>query len=201
MIELLIAAVVIFFVVAPIVSLVRSGRASKRAEAVETELKAAQQRLHELTTRIYALEQSLKSVTIAPTAVATPAPTIPVAAPEKPRAPTAAVIATPPPPMVVTTPPPARIPESPIPKSSPPPISPSTPPIAQSLRAPNLGATHDTATPPAEPARSWADMEEKLGANWLNKIGTAAFVIGVALLLNYSMHLLEPAEKSLSAMR
>ncbi len=33
-------------------------------------------------------------------------------------------------------------------------------------------------------------MEEKLGANWLNKIGTAAFVIGVALLLNYSMHLL-----------
>ena len=38
-----------------------------------------------------------------------------------------------------------------IPKSSPPPISPSTPPIAQSLRAPNLGATHDTATRPPNP--------------------------------------------------
>lgn len=38
--------------------------------------------------------------------------------------------------------------------------------------------------------RNWADLEERLGANWLNKIGTAAFVIGVALLLNYSMHYL-----------
>ena len=38
-------------------------------------------------------------------------------------------------------------------------------------------------------------MEETLGANWLNKIGTAAFVIGVALLLNYSMHYLGPAGK------
>ena len=27
-----------------------------------------------------------------------------------------------------------------------------------------------------------ADMEEHLGENWLNKIGTTAFVIGVALL-------------------
>jgi len=43
--------------------------------------------------------------------------------------------------------------------------------------------------------RNWADVEETLGANWLNKIGTAAFVIGVALLLNYSMHYLGPAGK------
>ena len=43
--------------------------------------------------------------------------------------------------------------------------------------------------------RSLADLEERLGANWLNKIGTAAFVIGVALLLNYSMHYLGPAGK------
>jgi uncharacterized membrane protein len=42
----------------------------------------------------------------------------------------------------------------------------------------------------ATDGRHWADIEEKLGANWLNKIGTAAFVIGVALLLNYSMHYL-----------
>jgi uncharacterized membrane protein len=44
-------------------------------------------------------------------------------------------------------------------------------------------------------ARNLADLEERLGANWLNKIGTAAFVIGVALLLNYSMHYLGPAGK------
>lgn len=43
--------------------------------------------------------------------------------------------------------------------------------------------------------RHWVDIEERLGANWLNKIGTAAFVIGVALLLNYSMHYLGPRGK------
>jgi uncharacterized membrane protein len=43
--------------------------------------------------------------------------------------------------------------------------------------------------------RNLADLEERLGANWLNKIGTAAFVIGVAMLLNYSMHYLGPAGK------
>ncbi len=190
MFELLIAAIVIFLVVAPVVSLFKASFASKRSKALEDELKATQQRLHELTTRIYALEQSLKSATVTPAVVATPSPTIPVAAPEKPAPPPAAVIVTPPPPMVVTTPPPASIAETSIPKSSPPPITSVTPPVAQPLRAPNLSATHDTPTPSAEPARSWADMEEKLGANWLNKIGTAAFVIGVALLLNYSMHLL-----------
>ncbi len=46
----------------------------------------------------------------------------------------------------------------------------------------------------AQPRR-WADLEEQLGANWLNKIGTAAFVIGVALLLNYSMHYFGPKGK------
>ncbi len=45
------------------------------------------------------------------------------------------------------------------------------------------------------PERRWLDLEERLGANWLNKIGTTAFVIGVALFLNYSMHYLGPAGK------
>jgi hypothetical protein len=44
-------------------------------------------------------------------------------------------------------------------------------------------------------SRNLADLEEPLGANWLNKIGTVAFVIGVALLLNYSMHYWGPAGK------
>jgi hypothetical protein len=42
---------------------------------------------------------------------------------------------------------------------------------------------------------SWSDIEERLGTNWLNKIGTAVFVIGTALLLNYSMKYLGPAAK------
>jgi uncharacterized membrane protein len=70
-------------------------------------------------------------------------------------------------------------------------------------------APHDTeahadvpsirAVPPAvdkeAEKRRWADLEERVGANWLNKIGTAAFVIGVALLLSYSMHYLGPVGK------
>ncbi len=46
----------------------------------------------------------------------------------------------------------------------------------------------------ADPERL-ASLEENLGTNWLNKIGTAAFVIGVALLINYSLHYFGPAGK------
>src|SRR4029077_4850836 len=58
---------------------------------------------------------------------------------------------------------------------------------SQMVTSSHISMTH-------EPGR-WADLEERLGANWLNKIGTAAFVIGVALLLNYSMHYLGPRGK------
>ncbi len=47
----------------------------------------------------------------------------------------------------------------------------------------------------AADAERLASLEEKLGTNWLNKIGTAAFVIGVALLINYSLHYFGPAGK------
>ena len=99
--------------------------------------------------------------------------------------------------LTVTPPPAAATP----PKALPPPIAeparPRTlpiPPASPSARPPNFTGTafHDAKK---SEARSLADLEESLGANWLNKIGTAAFVIGVALLLNYSMHYLGPAGK------
>ncbi|MCI0627892.1 MAG: DUF2339 domain-containing protein [Acidobacteria bacterium] len=40
-----------------------------------------------------------------------------------------------------------------------------------------------------------ASLEERLGANWLNKIGVVVLVIGVALFLNYVMRNLGPAGK------
>ena len=58
---------------------------------------------------------------------------------------------------------------------------------------------HSTAafrTTPAATSRSsgsaggWADLEERVGANWLNRIGTVVLVIGMALFLNYSMQYL-----------
>jgi uncharacterized membrane protein len=72
------------------------------------------------------------------------------------------------------------------------------PPSVPASQAPNIFSTASgggASSARTEKKRNWADMEETLGANWLNKIGTAAFVIGVALLLNYSMHYLGPAGK------
>jgi uncharacterized membrane protein len=184
----LIALIVIFLLVAPIVALVRASSASKRAAVLEAELQSSQKSLRELTGRIYALEQARKSQAAAPAESSTAAPPTEIPAPPPKPAPelvqVVSAISTP-----STT---ARQPEPAIPSVSAPPASPlmpapPIPPPPQLFRAPTFGAKSESA---AQPRRNWADMEERLGANWLNKIGTAAFVIGVALLLNYSMHYL-----------
>jgi uncharacterized membrane protein len=74
------------------------------------------------------------------------------------------------------------------------PAAPSIPAAQPVARGPNFASQIYSEAKKKDP-RSLADLEERLGANWLNKIGTAAFVIGVALLLNYSMHYLGPAGK------
>lgn len=74
------------------------------------------------------------------------------------------------------------------------PVAPSIPAAQPVAHGPNF-ASHIYSEARKKDPRSLADLEERLGANWLNKIGTAAFVIGVALLLNYSMHYLGPAGK------
>jgi hypothetical protein len=66
--------------------------------------------------------------------------------------------------------------------------------VPPAAREPNF-ASHIHSEAKKKDPRNLADLEERLGENWLNKIGTAAFVIGVALLLNYSMHYLGPAGK------
>ena len=63
-----------------------------------------------------------------------------------------------------------------------------------SSRFPQLGVTPLSAETTPD-SHHWADLEERVGASWLNKIGTAAFVIGFALLVNYSMHYLGPRGK------
>ena len=74
------------------------------------------------------------------------------------------------------------------------PAAPSIPAAQPVVRETNFASQIYSEAKKKDP-RSLADLEERLGANWLNKIGTAAFVIGVALLLNYSMHYLGPAGK------
>jgi uncharacterized membrane protein len=187
-IYLLLLIVVGLILVAPIVAIVRASRASKRAAALEAELQNSLRTLRELTGRVYALEQDHKSQTVPPAESATVAPPTEILATPRKPTPDPIKVATP-----ISTPPELARESAPAnPKTESPPIQatpawPNQQP-AQPLRAPNFSAKSDSAA--AQPKRNWADMEERLGANWLNKIGTAAFVIGVALLLNYSMHYL-----------
>ncbi|MCL5288305.1 MAG: DUF2339 domain-containing protein [Acidobacteria bacterium] len=46
------------------------------------------------------------------------------------------------------------------------------------------------------PKRDWTNFEEKLGANWLNKIGVAVLILGGAFLANYAMQTLGPTGKA-----
>jgi len=62
----------------------------------------------------------------------------------------------------------------------PPPPAPPPPPFAQK---------------PSAPQRS-ISLEERLGQNWLNKLGIVTLVIGLALFLGYQLRLLGPAGKS-----
>jgi uncharacterized membrane protein len=187
-IYLLILIVVGLIIVTPIVAIVRASRASKRAAALEAELQAGLKTLRELTGRIYALEQAGKSQA-KETAASTDIPPAVQAAPAPRSVPEPVQSVTP----ISTPPTPARE-SAPIgPDVAVPPASPSmpAPPLIAPLptqppRAPNFSGKTESGA--AQPKRNWADMEERLGANWLNKIGTAALVIGVALLLNLSMH-------------
>jgi uncharacterized membrane protein len=187
-IYLLILIVVGLILVTPIVAIVRASRASKRAAALEAELQAGLKTLRELTGRIYALEQAQKSPT-AETAASTAAQPPAQSAPPPQPAPEPIKVVTP----IVMPSTPSRESAPAIAKAPPPqtiqagPAWPNQQPT-QPQRAPNFSTKSESAA--AQPKRNWADMEERLGANWLNKIGTAAFVIGVALLLNYSMHYL-----------
>jgi hypothetical protein len=49
--------------------------------------------------------------------------------------------------------------------------------------------------PPPKPSWSWRDLEEKFGANWLNKLGVIVMVIGVAFFLTYKLGQVGPFGK------
>jgi hypothetical protein len=188
----LIALILGLIIVAPIVAMVRAGRATKRATALEAEFQAGLKVLRELTGRVYTLEQAMKSRPAA-SAETPAAPPVQTAPPPTPALEPSKVAAPSPTPV-----PPTRESEPAISRGVAPPAAPARPsatvaPPSQPLRPPSFSAKAESAA--AQPKRNWADMEERLGANWLNKIGTAAFVIGVALLLNYSMRLLGPEGK------
>jgi hypothetical protein len=116
----------------------------------------------------------------------------------------------------VPVPEPAPQPPAPTPKpepiAAPRPIQPQPAPTPayQSLRtyqaslsnlapSPPRPVTSNTARPipPAEPAPARISLEERLGRNWLNKLGIITLVIGLALFLGYQLRTLGPLGKSL----
>src|SRR6185436_13242083 len=91
--------------------------------------------------------------------------------------------------VAVVEPPPARVrPVDPRPAAAPP-ANPAPPPVsvpATPIAAPPVVRTF-TPTPEPSVAAPQETWEVVVGTNWLNKIGVVVFIIGVALLVGYSM--------------
>jgi uncharacterized membrane protein len=102
-------------------------------------------------------------------------------------------------------PPPPVAPRPSAPKPNPPPpqvdVSATATPV---ITAPSAVFVPPPVFPKSEPAASmmdrfkgWLDIEETLGTNWLNKLGTVILVPGVAFFLAYQLKTLGPAGKIL----
>src|SRR6266699_1324712 len=80
---------------------------------------------------------------------------------------------------------------------------PTTPPPlisssgAASIRPPSSRTTSQLPPSLAQHVKSSLDLEETLGTNWLNKLGIAILVLGVAFFLAYQLKTLGPAGKVL----
>ena len=187
---------------------------------LKEESESSRRELRRLSDRLTFLENFLKRVKVVPVTFekGTPARAAPLTPPsveetKKPEAPPRSWIPAPPPAPVsesteekVSAAP--KIPEAPkIPPSPampPPPAAKPEPPgasmperkVVQKETPPTAAFRTKAASPVAAiPRRSgsaggWADLEERVGANWLNRIGTVVLVIGMALFLNYSMQYL-----------
>ena len=200
----------------PVMAFIRSGQARSATESLQEEIRSLRTEIGRATARIVGLEKALEKALeklesrpgggqgpeVAATARAenSAAETAKarVVSPDIDKSETPQQV---PAPVIPCATPIPRIPStggpgSPVPRV--PDAGMGIPPSVTASQAPNIfstasGGSASSATTGKK--RNWADMEETLGANWLNKIGTAAFVIGVALLLNYSMHYLGPAGK------
>lgn len=131
-----------------------------------------------LTSRVFSLEQELKQLQKPALAEPAEAAPPPIKAPAKVPAvepPRAAVIPEP----LIEPPPAPAAPHAPS-VAPPPPQPPPAPAFAQ---------------PAGFSFHKLLNLEETLGANWLNKLGIVILVIGVALFLAYEMRELGPAGK------
>ncbi len=164
--------------------------------------------IRDLTARVYLIEKALNSasVTTAPPAEPPAARPVPLPPPLPPpvRLPPPVVVAPLPEPEVAqatpVAPPPPKPPE-PAPRTEPK-LAPPPPKPPAAVPAPGPVPVPAFASAGAEPEK-WQDRlrekaggrdwEATIGGNWLNKIGAAVLVIGIALFLSYSITKMGPA--------
>jgi uncharacterized membrane protein len=87
-------------------------------------------------------------------------------------------------------------PEAPLPASAKPALPQSAIPPVEAAPAPKY-AHVSLNSAPAAGGRSWHEVEEILGTNWLNKVGVALLVLGVAFFLALQLKTLGPPGKVL----
>ena len=149
------------------------------------ERESAEERWAEMTTRVHALELAIKEMR-AESARRAPASATPSAAQAPPAAAKVAKVSPELPSLAAAL----TVVPAPVAEVAPPPFT---------LREPIAGLPIVAANPALpEPARPRGfDLEEALGANWLNKIGVVILVTGVALFLVYQLRQVGPAGKIL----
>jgi len=191
------SAVVLFVLFGPWI-LVWRGRRRRKQERAED-----QQRWRYLSDRVLALETTLRELkstgAAAPAEPRTPAKPVvapkPVAEPIRPLVPEPIVTA---PAVSVSSAEMGTGVRETLPAR--PPAAPPLPPSSMAEPSPGeAGPTfHQEAAPSlADRFKSALDLEEALGTNWLNKLGIAILVLGVAFFLAYQLKNLGPAGKVL----
>ncbi len=91
---------------------------------------------------------------------------------------------------------PPVVPKPPVPPRPPEPVFPARPaPPARPVVPAQIPEAYAPAPAAAHVQRKSSELEEKLGKNWLNKIGIVALVIGIALFLAYKFPTLSNPEK------
>jgi len=200
-----IAAIVLLVLLGPWVLVWRVNSRRKRERAED------QKRWQELTSRTYALEQTVRALQAqlsSPAAEeATPKTSeSPVATSYASPFPSPSIVSPPPAPPVVEPSPSVRVaerwvtqktiePATPYSSTADQSTSPAPTPVTP-LRPPGF-ATPESAPSLADRFKSSLDVEEMLGTNWLNKLGIVILVLGVAFFLAYQVKALGPAGKVL----
>jgi uncharacterized membrane protein len=198
-----IAAFVLLVLLGPWVLVLRTNSQRKRERAED------QERWQELTSRTYALEETVRSLQAqrpAPVAkeVTPKAYERPIASSYRPPSPSPGIVPPPTAPPVVEPSHSVRAAERWVTQKTIEPVAPyssanQSTPTAPTPVAPlgTFSATTESAPSLADRFKSSLDVEEMLGTNWLNKLGIVILVLGVAFFLAYQLKALGPAGKVL----